>query len=153
MKLGVLCYLSLILLVASAACSGTSSGSDTAPTVQNKAAGGSSDRPKQDHKSSGEVPGEAASPALPSVEWPLAFKGQRSSSLTSKKGSLNRDQLSRSGCKLQPGSSGKIGLSPMTQIVGSVPFIRLRANIGWKTTCWSSPGAGSIATGVQVILR
>jgi hypothetical protein len=77
MKLGVLCYLSLILLVASAACSGTSSGSDTAPTVQNKAAGGSSDRPKQDHKSSGEVPGEAASPALPSVEWPLAFKGSK----------------------------------------------------------------------------
>jgi hypothetical protein len=77
MKLGVLCYLSLILLVASAACSGTSSGSDTAPTVQNKATGGSSDRPKQDHKSSGEVPGEAASPALPPVEWPLAFKGSK----------------------------------------------------------------------------
>src|SRR5918999_555228 len=77
MKLGVLCYLSLILLVASAACSGTSSGSDMAPTVQNEAAGGGSDRPKQDHKSSGEVPGEAASPALPSVEWPLAFKGSK----------------------------------------------------------------------------
>jgi hypothetical protein len=77
MKLGVLCYLSLILLVASIACSGVSSGSDTAPTVQNETADGSADRPKQDHKSSGEVPGEAASPALPSVEWPLAFKGSK----------------------------------------------------------------------------
>jgi hypothetical protein len=86
MKLGVLCYLSLILLVASAACSGTSSGSDMAPTVQNETAGGSSDRPKQDHKSSGEVPGEAASPALPSVEWPLAFKGSKVPQLDQQEG-------------------------------------------------------------------
>jgi hypothetical protein len=57
-----------------------------APTVQNETAGGSSDRPKQDHKSSGEVPGEAASPALPSVEWPLAFKGSKVPQLDQQEG-------------------------------------------------------------------
>jgi hypothetical protein len=82
MKLGVLCYLSLILLAASVACSGVSSGSNTAPTVQDEAASGGSNKPEQGPES-GAVIDENNNPDTAAVELPLSFK-------------------LKSGCKLQP---------------------------------------------------
>jgi hypothetical protein len=77
MKLGVLCYLSLILLVASVACSDASSGSDTAPTVQDEAAGGGSNRPEQ-------VP--ESGPVTDAVELPLSLKVTRVLELEQREG-------------------------------------------------------------------
>ena len=85
MKLGVLCYLSLILLVASVACSGASSGSDTAPTVQDEAAGGGSNRPEQVPES-GPVMDENNNPDTAAVELPLSFKVTRVLELEQREG-------------------------------------------------------------------
>jgi hypothetical protein len=85
MKLGVLCYLSLILLVASAACSGTSSGSDTASTVQDEAAGGGSNRPEQVPES-GAAMDEDNNPDTAAVELPLSFKVVRILELEQREG-------------------------------------------------------------------
>jgi hypothetical protein len=85
MKLGVLCYLSLILLVASVACSGASSGSDTAPTVQDEAAGGGSNRPEQVPES-GPVMDENNNPDTAAVELPLSLKVTRVLELEQREG-------------------------------------------------------------------
>ena len=85
MKLGILCYLSLILLAASVACSGVSSGSDTAPTVQDEADSGGSNRPEQGPES-GVVMDENNNPDTAAVELPLSFKVTRVLELEQREG-------------------------------------------------------------------
>jgi hypothetical protein len=75
MKSALLFCFSLVLLTAVVACATISSENEVGPTTP-EPTGPSSDQPAPDLKS-GEPPGEAASPDLPAIEWPLAFKGSK----------------------------------------------------------------------------